>query len=148
LRSRFNLVPREDPVFERYSLPDGCPKHWPWGAVDHGERFAEGVYFVSAPSQGGFTLAAKHNVLNPAAFRREGRWYEEDCDAAIPLYFMPTLFTPEEVLNARKSLRNWCWREWEAQFGKIVPVAESSGKAQALFIEEHANDLRVCVSGP
>jgi hypothetical protein len=117
-------------------------------AVDHGERFAEGEYFVSTPSQGGFALAAKHNVLNPAAFRREGRWYEEDCDAAIPLYFMPTLFTPEEVLNARKSLRNWYWREWEAQFGEIVPVAESSGKAQALFIEAHANDFRVCVSGP
>ena len=53
---------------KRYSLPAGCPKHSPWGAVDHGVRYAEGVFFVSTPSHGGFMLEAKHNVLIPAAF--------------------------------------------------------------------------------
>ena len=79
-------------------------------------RFAEGVFFVSTPSHGGFKLEAKHNLLIPAAFRREGGWYEEDCDAAIPMFFMPLLFKPEQVHEARQSLRNWHWRAWEAHF--------------------------------
>jgi hypothetical protein len=130
-------------MVKHYALPDGCPKNSPWGIVDHGERFAEGVFFVSTPSHGGFKLAAVHNVLIPAAFRREDGWYEEDCDAAIPMFFMPLLFKPEEVLNARLSLRNWHWREWESHFGDIVPLSESPCKAEALFIQEHANDLLV-----
>jgi Domain of unknown function (DUF7007) len=130
-------------MIQRCSLPEGCPKHSPWGAVDHGERLAEGVFFVSTPRHGGFKLAAKHNVLIPAAFRREGGWYEEDCDAAIPMFFMPLLFKPEQVLEARESLRCWHWREWEAHFGEIVPLEESLCKAQTTFVEEHANDLLV-----
>jgi hypothetical protein len=133
----------EDPVTKRYSLPAGCPKHSPWGAVDHGVRYAEGVFFVSTSSHGGFMLEAKHNVLIPAAFRREGGWYEEDCDAAIPMFFMPLLFKPEQVHEARKSLRCWHWQAWEAHFGQIVPLDESACKAQAHFIQEHANDLLV-----
>jgi hypothetical protein len=133
----------EDPVTKRYSLPEGCPKNSPWGPVDHGERFAEGVFFVSTPSHGGFKLEAKHNVLIPAAFRREGGWYEEDCDAAIPMFFMPQLFKPEQLREARESLRCWHWRAWEAHYGEIVPLDESFCKAQAMFIEEHANDLLV-----
>ena len=128
---------------KRCSLPDGCPKHSPWGTVDYGKRFAEGVFFVSSPSHGGFKLSAALNLLIPAAFRRDGGWYEEDCDAAIPMFFMPTLFKPDEVARARESLRNWHWREWEAHFREVVPLADSLCKAQALFIEEHANDLLV-----
>ncbi len=130
-------------MIQRYSLPDGCPKHSPWGAVDHGIRFAEGVFFVSTPSHGGFKLEAKHNVLIPASFRRERGWYEEDCDAAIVVCFMPLLFKPGEVLSARQSLRNWHWRAWEAHFGEIVPLADSPCKAQSMFVQEHANDLLV-----
>jgi hypothetical protein len=89
----------EDSVIKRYTLPDGCPKHSPWGAVDHGERIAEGVFFVSTPSHGGFKLAAALNLRIPAAFRREGGWYEEDCDEAIPVFFMPLLFKPVSVVN-------------------------------------------------
>jgi Domain of unknown function (DUF7007) len=51
----------------------------------------------------GFKLEAKHNVLIPPAFRRERGWYEEDCDAAIPVFFMPLLFKPEQVHAARES---------------------------------------------
>jgi hypothetical protein len=130
-------------MVKRYALPDGCPRNSPWGAVDHCERFAEGVFFVSTPSHGGFKLEAKHNLLIPAPFRREGGWYEEDCDAAIPMFFMPLLFKPQDVRNARQSLRNWHWRAWEAHFREIVPLTDSPCKAQALFIEEHANDLLV-----
>ena len=130
-------------MIKRYSLPDGCPKHSPWGAVDHGERFAEGVFFVSAPSHGGFKLAAAHNLLIPAAFCREGGCYEEHCDGAVPVFFMPLLFKPERVHEARKSLRCWHWQVWEAHFGQIVPLDKSTCKAQAFFIDGHATDLLV-----
>jgi hypothetical protein len=59
------------------------------------------------------------------------------------MFFMPTLFKPDEFLNVRKSLRNWHWREWEAHFHEPVPLADSPRKAEARFIEEHANDLLV-----
>ncbi len=126
----------------RYALPEGCPKHSPWGAVDHGVRYAGGVYFVSTPSHGGFRLKRDQNAMIPVAFRRDDGWYEEDCDWAIPVFFLPIL-EPEKVAAARESLRCWRWREWEAHFGEIVPLEESLCKAQAMFIEEHANDLLV-----
>jgi hypothetical protein len=130
-------------MVKRVSLPEGCPTHSPWGAVDYGERVCEGVFFVSTPSHGGFKLEAKHNVLIPVAFRRQGGWYEEDCDAAIPTFFMPLLFKPDEVMSARQSLRNWHWREWEAHFGETVPPEDSPCKAQVMFEQDHANDLLV-----
>jgi hypothetical protein len=46
-------------------------------------------------------------------------------------------------MNARRSLRNWHWREWEAHFGEIVSLEDSPCKAQAMFEQEHANDLLV-----
>jgi hypothetical protein len=63
---------------KRYDLREGCPRHSPWGTVDHGVRYAEGLFFVSTPSHGRFKLSASLNVLIPAAFRRDGGWCEED----------------------------------------------------------------------
>ena len=139
-----NHVAVEARLIQRHAhYPKAVPSTHRGVSVDHGERLAEGVFFVWPPSHGNFKLAAKHNVLIPAAFRRDGGWYEEDCDAAIPMFFMPLLFKPEQVLEARKSLRCWHWRAWEAHYGEIVPLDESFCKSQALFLEEHANDLLV-----
>jgi hypothetical protein len=90
-----------------------------------------------SPESGAFKLAAVHNMSIPAAFRRERGWYEEDVDAAIPMFFMPLLFNPDEVRNARQSLRNWHWQAWETHFREIVPLADSPCKAQALFIADY-----------
>jgi hypothetical protein len=114
-------------MIERYSLPDGCPKYSPWGEVQTGERLADGVYFVSTPSHGGFKLSPVNNVLIPVAFRRKDGWYEEDCDAAIPIFFMPNLFKPEEVENARSSLQTWHRREWQAHFGDAISLSGHTG---------------------
>jgi hypothetical protein len=112
----------------RYSLPDGCPRHSPWGAVDHGEQFADGVFFVSTPSHGGFKLSPANNAEIPAAFRRDDCWYEEDCDFAIPIFLLPAHFKPEEVENARKSLLTWHRREWQAHFGNVLPLSGHAGE--------------------
>ena len=37
----------------RNGLPDGCPLHSPWGAVQTGEKLADGVFFVSTAGHGG-----------------------------------------------------------------------------------------------
>ncbi len=72
----------------RDGLPDGCPLHSPWGAVQHGEKLADGVFIVSTAGHGGIKLDRARNALIPHLFRREGGWYGEDCDIAIPMYFL------------------------------------------------------------
>jgi hypothetical protein len=57
------------------------------------------MFFVSTPSHGGFKLEAKHNVLIPAPFCRDGGWYEEDCDVPIssggPTGLCPRCYLPD-----------------------------------------------------
>ena len=81
----------------RNGLPDGCPLHSPWGAVQHGERLVDGVFFVSTAGHGGIKLSQARNALIPDVFRREGGWYEEDCDWAIPMYFLELKPEKKEV---------------------------------------------------
>ena len=88
----------------RNGLPDGCPLHSPWGAVQHGERLADGVFFVSTAGHGGIKLDRARNALVPEVFRKEGGWYEEDCDWAIPMYFLE--LKPEKKDLALQTMRD------------------------------------------
>ncbi len=53
----------------RNGLPDGCPIHSPWGAIQHGEKLADGVFFISTAGHGGINLDRARNALIPDAFR-------------------------------------------------------------------------------
>lgn len=63
-------------------------KNSPWGQVDQETKYAEGVFFVSTPSHGGFMIH-KSVALSPAAreeaevFNNEYYCFEEDCLAYI-----------------------------------------------------------------
>lgn len=81
----------------------------PWGKADTATEHAEGVTFYSTPSHGGFRLTGAAAERVPEEIRANlfaGRdWYEEDCDAAHVVRYLPELFTDEERAHAAQMLR-------------------------------------------
>lgn len=55
----------------------------PWGRSDYAKEYAPGIVWYGTPSHGGFKLDRERNAAVPDYMRREGGWYEEDCDWAI-----------------------------------------------------------------
>lgn len=100
----------------------------PWGAADAVEVLGEGVGVVFTPSHGGVKLDAKRNKLIPVPLRREGGWYEEDCEAYFPMYVMPELFVsdkrpdPAQVkADAKGGILRWYPEEFAAAYPDDVP---------------------------
>jgi len=54
-----------------------------WGKADHVTNVAPGIQNVSTPGHGGYKLDRARNAEVHAAWRREGGWYEEDCEWSI-----------------------------------------------------------------
>lgn len=129
-----------------YSIPQGVPMNTPWGQTQSGNVVQEGVYWVSTAGHGGYKLSAKANARIPEAFRVKDGWYEEDCDWAIPAFF---LALPDADMDAaHKTLKNWHWRAYEAFFKCEIPRGESFLKDEYLFAQDHANDwVVICAFG-
>ncbi len=121
-------------------LPEGCPEVSPWGAVDYGLAHGDGVFLVGTPSHGGFKLPPKVNKTIPELFRRSGGWYEEDCDWAIPVHFLPDLL-PDKKIVAKQTLIEWHWQSWEKLTGEIIQPGQSHNKDAFVFKESHKNDF-------
>ncbi|TVM31179.1 DUF7007 domain-containing protein [Oceanidesulfovibrio marinus] len=97
----------------------------PWGAVQHQTEHGDGIIFVSTAGHGGFFLSPVRHAAIPKIFRDAkflpGPWYEEDCDAAIVVYFNPDRFEERQVRAAEQSLRHWhkdAWNAWTAKQGQ------------------------------
>lgn len=65
------------------------PAWTPWGAAQHTDEVMPGVLYVSTASHGGYHLTPELNARIPEQVRRPDGWYEHDCDAALPAYFLP-----------------------------------------------------------
>ena len=63
----------------------------PWGRADHVSPIIEGMNHIGTPSHGGIKLNQRRNVQIPDYMRRNGGWYEEDCEWSIPF----VVFTSE-----------------------------------------------------
>lgn len=74
----------------------------PWGYSDFETVIVDGVVLYETPSHGGIRLSKERQAKLPKDARKHNGWYEEDCDAAIPL-----LVFFEEV----KQVRPWLKRE-------------------------------------
>jgi hypothetical protein len=126
-----------------------CPptiKSSPWGAVQHQTNFAPGVDQVSTAGHGGIKLDRKQNARIPDLFRLADGWYEEDCDAAIPIYFLAAPdFTAERKAAAEKSLKTWHWKQWEAWSGQTFAPGECRFKDEEEWKKAH-RDRFVVVS--
>ena len=67
-----------------------CPMDTPWGRVQESTEMADGVWFVSTSTHGGFWLSddAQQIVRGRVGssfvnFLATDEWWEEDCDACI-----------------------------------------------------------------
>lgn len=104
------------------------PTSSPWGQVQDYTEFGDGVFFVSTAGHGGFKVPANLNRQIPDYMRKQGGWYEEDCDWCIPVLVLAHLFPdPKRQEAARNTLRNWHPHSYARFFG--VPVEELKGKS-------------------
>jgi hypothetical protein len=80
----------------------------------------------------------------PAIFRTPDRWYEEDCEAGIIMYFHSEVFNdPDAKTKGEETLKQWYWREWEVYTGTVLKAGESKRKDTDLWEERHKNDYVV-----
>jgi hypothetical protein len=117
------------------AMMDAPPKYSPWGYIQHSEKIADGIWWVSTSSHGGFKLARQRNAQIPKVFRKEGGWYEEDCDWEIVRYFFSEFFPEKDQAEALKTLKNWHWEEYESYLGVTLSPGESYKKDQRTFDE-------------
>lgn len=92
---RFRELSSEDKAFfERYqarTLQE--PRNSPWGEVQTCRGIADGIYEVSTAGHGGIMILSElaPHILSPEALQAGDSsyggyyYYEEDCDACIPL---------------------------------------------------------------
>jgi len=120
---------------------DGGPS--PWGAIQWLEHMAPGIDNVSTAGHGGIKLSRERNAAMPIELRRPGGWYEEDCEAAMPMwiYADDLGFDQERKEIVKCVVIRWFPDEYEAFTGEIIPPGESYIKDERTFYREHADDL-------
>ena len=82
----------------------------PWGQADQADILAPGIGLVATPSHGGILLSKERRAHMPDITKR---WYEEDCDIAIPLWVFFDEIKSNPIFpnltreSLRKSLERW-----------------------------------------
>ncbi len=115
----------------------------PWGRIQWLEHMATGIDSVDTAGHGGIKLSRERNAAMPKEFRQSGGWYEEDCEAAMPmLVFADDLgYDEKRKADLIGVVKNWFPDEYEAVTGEIIPPGESHTKDERTFEREHANDM-------
>jgi hypothetical protein len=90
------------------------PKHSPWGAVDHSEVIISGMVRVHTPSHGGIYLSEERQRMLPAwakkipaSYCSKPTWWEEDCEAIVPLYAFHDELPEGYTKFSRAQLLTW-----------------------------------------
>ena len=91
------------------------PKHSPWGQIDQHEVLARGIIKVYTPSHGGIYLSKERQLMLPdwarkipASYCPKPEWWEEDCEALVPLYcFYDELPAETKGRVSRAQLLTW-----------------------------------------
>ncbi len=120
-----------------------CPKTSPWGAIQGKKELAPGIWQVSTAGHGGIKLSRERNAAVPKYMRREGGWYEEDCDWALAAVVHPIGFhrvikiegKPDrtEFEVAMETFRNWYPSEYERFSGIMLEPGQSLKRDEQLF---------------
>ena len=129
-------------------------KNSPWGKIQYTTAIAQGVLHVDTSSHGGIKVDRKFNALMPDYLRREGGWYEEDCEWCLPFVALEEHFlctgTPKiiEIIKQEEHRRifvSYYWSEYERFYRVILQPGESRGKAEEVWKEAHKADWQ-CVT--
>lgn len=120
----------------------------PWGSAQFVKDIAEGIQVVNTAGHGGIKLDRKRQSEMPKVLRREGGWYEEDCEWALVAVGLPQHFDAKTIESAHKTVRNWFPEAFEAHFGCVILPGHSTVKDERAFYEAHKNDWIVtCAFG-
>ena len=127
----------------------------PWGAADYARVIADGIGMVGTPGHGGYKLSRARNARVPAYMRREGGWYEEDCDWCIPYVVFeaelrgnPDCLTTIEKKAHVNTFRNWHPDAYERWFKTTLKPGESTVRDEQVWKKAHAQDWQgVSASG-
>jgi hypothetical protein len=119
----------------------------PWGSVQTSRSLAAGIVSVSTASHGGIHVSAALNSEIPESLRASNGWYEEDCQAAIPLYFFydkikGDALKGEDGKRVERSIfegyvKDWFPHEWKAYSGILPTAVESRVIAEENFKAEN-----------
>jgi hypothetical protein len=140
---------------EQYSLYRSCPcpARSPWGPIQTKSELAPGIWSVSTAGHGGIKLSRERNAAVPAYMRREGGWYEEDCEWSIAAVVHPIGFTRKcptegnpdrtEWDIANETLRNWYPDHYEQWACILLVEGESFKRDERNFIADNENNFVV-----
>jgi hypothetical protein len=93
---------------KRTAYPEGRGPRSPWGPAQVTYQIASGVVFYSTSSHGGFKVEDEQNENIPPEYRRMDGWYEEDCEAALVVLYVPgEAFTTKERQEAARTVAQW-----------------------------------------
>lgn len=124
-----------------------APTRSPWGAVQHAEEIAPGIWTAGTAGHGGIKLSRQRNAAMPPYMRISGGWYEEDSLwARVALVFkdLPYFTKPSEKTGrtaydyAEETVRHWDPEIYEQFFGVTLTPERSRKKAEKAF---HAETL-------
>lgn len=117
---------------------DTCPQKTPWGPAQNTTKIADGIFFVSTASHGGFWLSRERlnqmpDALKVNKFTNGAAWFEEDCEYARVVIAFPDLFpaVPEE--DAKRNLKEYGWRAYEQHFEEELQPGDSWAKDEEIF---------------
>jgi len=87
----------------------------PWGKSDYSEKVVPGIMFYGTPGHGGYHLSPKRLAQLPEYMRKDGGWYEEDCDWAIIVVYFKEYWPAHVYIHATDVLRYWrpeIYKKW------------------------------------
>jgi len=93
------------------------PTNSPWGRIQEVEVICDGMFFVTTASHGGLKLDQNVNILIPKEYRRDGGWYEEDCEWTIP-----ALIFSEQFEKYKESVERICKNYYPEFFTQITGI--------------------------
>jgi hypothetical protein len=119
------------------------PVHSPWGAVQHADEMAPGVWSVSTSRHGGIKLEPKINSQVPDYMRRPGGWYEEDVDWSHVATVFPQYFNQTQRRDAEHIFMDFRPDMYEKFYKVKLEEGASRVRDEKAFYERNKNNLIV-----
>ena len=87
----------------------------PWGEIQHRTTLAEGIVAVSTAGHGGIWLSPERRLQLPKGARQiastycqKPAWWEEDCEAMVPLYvFFDDIAPQARPVDDKATIAKW-----------------------------------------
>ena len=116
--------------------------HTPWGPSQHIEQHGRGILSVSTAGHGGIFVPSELLLQLPRCLQGfktwigSPNWFEEDCDAVIPVLLFPDSFDAQFVAYAMKAVQaNPYYAEHGFNFDAYI-LTDAGVRANQIAIEQ------------